>query len=57
MNKPLFLPAVPKFVLSLFLGDRSELVTTGNVVDISKLKSMGFQFDYPDFEDAMRSFV
>jgi len=57
MNRPLFLPAVPEFVLRLFLGDRSQLVTTGNLVNIHKLKTIGFQFKYPDFKQAFQNLI
>jgi uncharacterized protein (TIGR01777 family) len=57
MHRPLFLPAVPAFALRLFLGDRSQLVTQGNWANIDKLKTKGFQFEFPEFEEAVRDLI
>lgn len=52
-----FLPNVPTFVLKWIFGERCILVTEGNVVDISKLKETGFQFQYPTFKKAIANLV
>ena len=57
MRRPLFLPAVPEFALRLFLGDRSQLVIQGNWVNTDKLEMTDFQFEHPDFEEALRSLI
>ena len=57
MGKSTFLPNVPEFVLKLALGDRSQLVTKGNVTDSSKLTENGFKFQFPEFETAVKDLI
>lgn len=44
LNKPLFLPKVPKFILSLLLGEMHEIVTSSQHVSSRKILDAGFQF-------------
>lgn len=44
LNKPLWLPKVPSFVLKLALGEMSSVVLDGLQADNSKLIESGFQF-------------
>jgi NAD dependent epimerase/dehydratase family enzyme len=44
LNKPLFLPKVPKFILSLLLGEMHEIVTSSQHVSSRKILDVGFQF-------------
>lgn len=44
LNKPLWLPNVPSFVLKLALGEMSSVVLDGLQADNSKLIETGFQF-------------
>jgi uncharacterized protein (TIGR01777 family) len=44
LNKPLFLPKVPKFILSLLLGEMHEIVTSSQQVSSRKILDAGFQF-------------
>lgn len=52
-NRPIWLPAVPEFVLHLALGDRAQLVTQGNRTDISRLLATHFSFSFPTLEQAL----
>jgi uncharacterized protein (TIGR01777 family) len=44
LNKPLWLPNVPSFVLKLALGEMSSVVLEGLQADNSKILDTGFQF-------------
>ena len=57
MHRPYFLPAIPEFVLQLFLGERSQLVTQGTVLNTQKLKETNYQFLYPGFEKAIANLL
>lgn len=53
LDKPLWAPAVPEFVLKIMLGERSQMVLGGNKVSAIKVKEAGFTFNYPDLEKAL----
>lgn len=57
LGKPAFLPAVPAFVLKLMLGERSALVLQGNFSNVSKVQNLGYQFEFPYLEDALRDLL
>jgi len=55
---PLFMPAVPKFVLKLVLGEMACLVLGSNKVTCDKfLKDSGIKFKFPDFERAVNELI
>lgn len=45
-KRPVFLPAVPGFVLKLLLGEGSSLVLNGYPASNEKIKATGFEFKY-----------
>lgn len=53
LNRPLFLPNVPAFVLKLLLGEMSQVVTGGNRVSSKKVEEAGFEFKYPQLHPAL----
>lgn len=55
MGKKIFLPAVPEFVLKIVLGEMAIIVTKGSRVSSNKLREHGFQFEYPNFRQALDS--
>jgi uncharacterized protein (TIGR01777 family) len=54
LHRPYWFP-VPAFGLKLFLGEKSELVLEGQKVKPGKLLEHGFQFKFPDLENALRN--
>ncbi|MDX1653302.1 MAG: TIGR01777 family oxidoreductase [Brumimicrobium sp.] len=54
LNKPLWLPNVPAFVLKTVLGDMSSMVLKGLKADNSKLLATGFAFEHQKIEDALK---
>lgn len=56
MNRPTFLP-VPEFALKLLLGEVSALVLQGRPVSAEKLERLGFTFNYPALEAALRQIL
>jgi len=57
MKKPFFFPAIPKKILSLFLGEMSTMLTESLKVSNQKIKQNGFNFLFPDFDSAMNDIV
>ena len=57
MKKPFFLPAVPRPILSLVLGEMSTMLTESLKVLNDKIKKTGFKFTHEDFDAAMAEIV
>lgn len=57
LNKKLWLPNVPAFVLKALLGDRASLVLKGSRVSSQKIESTGFTFKYGSLEPALKNLL
>ena len=55
LNKPLWLPPVPGFVLKLFLGEMSSVVLQGLQASNQKIVASGFNFNHATLEEALAS--
>ncbi|MFT2010093.1 TIGR01777 family oxidoreductase [Pontibacter sp. 13R65] len=56
MHRPLVLPKVPAFALSLLLGEMSGVVLGGQRVSANKVLQTGFTFEYSQLKEALKSF-
>jgi uncharacterized protein (TIGR01777 family) len=56
MHRPLVLPKVPAFALSLVMGEMSEIVLASQRVSAEKVLDQGFTFEYPNLKAALESF-
>jgi uncharacterized protein (TIGR01777 family) len=56
LGRPAILPT-PAFGLQLMLGEVAGLVTTGQRVLPRKAEALGYQFQYPDVDSALREIV
>lgn len=54
LNKTLWLPKAPAWVLRLFLGERSEIVLKGLKADNAKIRTSGFAFEHTDLDEALK---
>jgi NAD dependent epimerase/dehydratase family enzyme len=52
---PVFLPHVPQWLLHLILGEMSVVLTTGSRISPDHLIRSGFEFRYPDIDQALRA--
>jgi uncharacterized protein (TIGR01777 family) len=57
LQKPLWLPPVPGFVLKIMIGEMADMVVKGSVVSSRKIQQTGFKFQYPDLETALRNLL
>jgi len=57
VRKPLWLPAIPSFVLKLVLGEMATLVITGSKVSSEKIRQAGYSFRFTDLERALRELL
>lgn len=53
LNKPLFLPNIPQFVMKLILGEMSYLLFSSKNLSADKIQSAGFQFEFETIEVAL----
>lgn len=57
IDKPLWLPAVPSFILKLMIGEMADLILNGSVVSSSKIQKAGFSFRFPTIETALNDLL
>ncbi|MFM2231101.1 MAG: hypothetical protein RL607_2359 [Bacteroidota bacterium] len=53
LGKPIFLPAVPRFVMKWVLGAMHELLFNDKNVKPQRALALGFQFQFPDLKSAL----
>lgn len=54
INKPLFLPNIPHFLMKLILGEMATLLFSSKNVSAKKLMQFGFQFRFPTIKEAIQ---
>ena len=57
LNKKLWAPAVPAFVLKLLFGEMANIILKGSRIDNEKIKAAGFQFKYPQLKPALEDLL
>ena len=53
LNRPVFLPNIPAFLLQLFMGERSLLILGSQRVSAKLILSKGFKFQFPYLQLAL----
>ena len=54
LNRPVFLPNIPSFILKIFLGERSILVLASQKISAKLILKKGFSFQFSDLDNALR---
>jgi uncharacterized protein (TIGR01777 family) len=57
MKKPVFLPAIPAFIMRAFLGEMSNVILKGSRVSSEKIIRAGYKFVFNNLEDALNDIV
>jgi len=57
LKRPLILPNVPAFALKLGLGEMASIVLTGSYVQPKALESLGFEFQFPELDAAVKDLL
>lgn len=57
LDKPLFLPNIPGFLLQLLFGEVSCLLLEGSRISSEKIRNAGFVFSYPDLSSSLDSLL
>lgn len=55
LNKKVWLPNVPAFVLKLALGEMADLILYGSRVSVNKIKNIGFTFQFKNINKSLNS--
>jgi uncharacterized protein (TIGR01777 family) len=53
LNRPIWMPPVPAFMMKLIMGERSQLALDSQRVCASKIQEEGFSFAYPNVVPAL----
>ncbi len=54
LNRPLFLPPVPEFVLKLYLGEMSAIALASTKCSNAKIVATGFEYRFSNLEAALK---
>jgi uncharacterized protein len=57
LNRPVFLPNVPSFVMKLMLGEMAAMVLNGSAVSNHKIAATGFSYTFETAEDALNDLL
>jgi hypothetical protein len=57
LNKPIWLPKAPGFVLRAILGERASLLLQGSRVSCEKAISIGYVFEFPELDPALEDLL
>ena len=57
LKKPLFMPNIPKFIMSLFLGEMHELLFENRNLSAKKIIDKGFVFKYKTIGEALKNIL
>lgn len=57
LNRPVFLPKVPAFLLRLILGEMANLIIYGSNVSSKKIQASGYQFQYDTLEKSLSNLL
>lgn len=57
LGKPVFLPNVPEFVMKLMLGEMAVVVLASQHVSSYKIEQSGYEFQYPELEQALAKYL
>jgi uncharacterized protein (TIGR01777 family) len=55
LGKPFFFPAVPSFAMKILFGKMSGILLNGSRVSAGKIISAGYNFEFPDLENALKN--
>lgn len=57
LNRPTFLPPIPKFLAETLMGEMATVVTEGSRVSSQKIQTTGFEFKFPELQPALNDLL
>lgn len=56
LNKPLWLPNIPSFLVKIGMGEKADLILEGSRLSNQKILNQGFKFEYDSLADVWKDF-
>jgi len=53
LDKPFFMPNIPKFLLKLALGEMAETALASTKINTDKIQQAGFRYRHTDLEESL----
>ncbi|HEY0262384.1 MAG TPA: TIGR01777 family oxidoreductase [Chitinophagales bacterium] len=57
VQRKIWTPAAPAFILKIVLGEMAEILLNGSRISANKIRNADFQFTFPNLKDALRNIV
>lgn len=57
LEKPLFMPNIPAFVMKLMFGELSVALLEGSRTSSEKLQNAGFEFEFPNLKETLKDLL
>lgn len=57
LRKPFWFPNIPAFAMKMLFGEMSGLLLRGSRISSEKIRSTGFEFQYPDVESTLKNIL
>jgi len=57
LNKPLWLPSIPAFVMNIIIGEMAVIVVNGSKVSSRKIQQKGFEFKFTELTAALKDLL
>ncbi len=57
LEKPFFMPNIPKFLLKLALGEMAETALASTKINTDKIQATGFKYTYPELTGALKDIL
>jgi uncharacterized protein len=57
LQRPVFLPKVPGFILKIIVGEMADMILKGNTVSSKKILDTGFEFKFATLEAALNDLL
>lgn len=57
LEKPVFLPNVPAFMMKLILGEMAATVLSSQYVNSEKIENSGYSFELPELKPALKKYL
>jgi hypothetical protein len=57
LSKSIILPNIPKFAMNLLLGEMHQLLFSGQFVSSKKISAAGFNFQFPELDQALKDLL
>jgi uncharacterized protein len=57
MNRPVFIPPVPAFILKTILGEMADVILKGSRISSEKIISSGYSFIFRELDNALKNII